>query len=138
VLDDLFDHEKEETPTPLYYALGGNFTLFETRGLTHAQVCQPTQYDLNPVVYVRSNRPLKESVYKEDGAPLKLADYYAETEVKLGVAVTPDLEFCPSKELYSKHQEAHENFMKAIKQLEDLDPELQKKFWEHIDSFMAE
>jgi len=38
VLDDLFDHEKEETPTPLYYALGGNFTLFETRGLTHAQV----------------------------------------------------------------------------------------------------
>lgn len=92
--------------------------------------------DLNPLVYLRLARPLK------DGATLQLVEldkiYGLSSSNGLTVRVTPD--YCHSwrsDSLITKNQALYDTFKKALDEVANLDEGQRKKFKSKIEEFVA-
>jgi hypothetical protein len=86
---------------------------------------------------VRSKRPLKEAAYKENTSKAFWPELKQPSSC-INISATPDYMWLPSANFYKANKEKHDEFLKTLAELNDLDQELKDKFWNHLEKILKE
>ena len=105
--------------------------------LTLDDICEDNaSRDMNPLIYLRVNRPLKEDAKMD---LINLEQFYTLSKYNgVSLRVTPDYTFNEKSDaLITKNQPSYDSFKKALNEILSLDANLQKQFKQKVEEFVA-
>lgn len=97
---------------------------------------EPSPNDMNPVIFMRISRPLRDYSKIEF---INTQLFYEQTQhYGISLNVTPDYGFNEqNSEIIVKNQQVYEDFQKALKEVDKLEPQLQLEFKAKIEEFVG-
>lgn len=133
--DELLKSE-EDTTYPKYVAhnIHGENKILPIPKSDEAAIFKPEAHDMNPLIFYRLARPLKEEAKLPS---LSLSKYYQESEFSgLKIEITPDYSYEKNKDIIKLQQEKYNKTEASIKKFdENLDGELLQSIETFISNY---